>query len=60
MIEARYVHTNIVARHWRRLVAFYQAVFGCTPLPPDRDLSGPEFDRATGWHGSARWWTISE
>ena len=51
MIEASYVHTNLVARDWRRLAAFYQAVFGCTPLPPGRDLSGPEFDRATGIAG---------
>src|SRR5262249_49567498 len=51
MIEARYVHTNIVARDWRRLAAFYEAVFGWTPVRPGRDLSGPAFDRATGIAG---------
>jgi hypothetical protein len=51
MIEARYVHTNIVARDWRRLAYFYEAVFGCTPVPPARDLSGPELERATGIAG---------
>jgi len=31
---ARYVHTNLVARDWRKLAAFYQDLFGCAPLPP--------------------------
>ena len=30
-IPCKYVHTNIVARDWRRLAVFYQDVFGCTP-----------------------------
>ena len=52
MIQAKYVHTNIVARDWRRLVAFYQEVFGCVPVPPERDLSGEWFDAATGIPGA--------
>ena len=47
-MPARYVHTNLVARDWRALAAFYERVFGCTPLPPQRDLAGPWLDRATG------------
>ncbi len=35
-----YVHTNLVAKDWRRLAAFYIAVFGCKPKPPPRDLKG--------------------
>ena len=27
-MTVRYTHTNIVARGWRRLVQFYQDVFG--------------------------------
>jgi predicted enzyme related to lactoylglutathione lyase len=46
-IEARYVHTNIVAYDWKRLSDFYISVFGCTPVPPPRDLSGPWLERAT-------------
>jgi len=46
-MQARYVHTNLIARDWRRLADFYQRVFGCTPIPPERDLSGPLFDAAT-------------
>ena len=36
----RYVHTNIVTEDWRRHADFYVKVFGCTPFPPERDLSG--------------------
>lgn len=28
---ARYGHTNLIARDWRALSAFYQQQFGCTP-----------------------------
>jgi predicted enzyme related to lactoylglutathione lyase len=49
---ARYVHTNLIARDWRRLAAFYQSVFGCVPVPPERDLSGPALDAGTGVPGS--------
>jgi glyoxylase I family protein len=48
--RARYVHTNLVARDWRALAAFYERVLGCTPLPPERDLAGPWLDQATGLH----------
>ncbi len=46
-IKAKYVHTNLTARDWRRLAEFYQSVFGCTPKPPERDLSGPWLDELT-------------
>jgi len=39
-IQAKYVHTNIVARDWRKLADFYQQVFGCVPVPPERDYQG--------------------
>lgn len=44
----RYVHTNIIARDWKALSAFYQKVFGCVPVPPRRDLRGEWLDRLTG------------
>jgi glyoxylase I family protein len=44
----RYVHTNLVARDWRRLVDFYVEVFGCEPVPPERDLRGDWLDKSTG------------
>jgi predicted enzyme related to lactoylglutathione lyase len=48
----RYVHTNLIARDWRRLADFYQSVFGCVPVPPERDLSGPTLEAGTGVPGS--------
>jgi glyoxylase I family protein len=48
----RYAHTNLVARDWRRLARFYTEVFGCEPVPPERDAQGPWLDRATGLRGA--------
>jgi len=48
MISARYVHTNIIARDWRKVARFYEDVFGCVLVPPERDLSGEWLDRGTG------------
>ena len=44
----RYVHTNMVAKDWKKLSNFYIAVFGCTIKPPKRKLSGDWLDQATG------------
>ncbi len=44
----RYGHTNLVARDWRRLAHFYEEVFGCVPVPPERDYRSADLDRATG------------
>jgi len=44
----KYVHTNIIARDWKRLSEFYQKVFQCIPVPPERDLSGPWITALTG------------
>jgi predicted enzyme related to lactoylglutathione lyase len=43
-----YKHTNIIAKDWQRLANFYQVVFDCKPVPPERDLSGAWIDKATG------------
>lgn len=51
-IPARFGHTNLVARDWRRLARFYQEVFGCTPASPERDLRGDWLDRVTGLEGA--------
>jgi predicted enzyme related to lactoylglutathione lyase len=50
---ARYAHTNLIARDWRLLAGFYQSVFGCEPVPPERDYAGPEVERLTGVLGAA-------
>jgi predicted enzyme related to lactoylglutathione lyase len=36
----KFAHTNIIARDWKKLSKFYQEVFHCVPVPPQRDLSG--------------------
>lgn len=51
-MPTRYVHTNLIAKDWKRLSAFYQEMFGCVPVPPQRDLSGEWLDKATGLSGS--------
>ena len=54
MIEAaKYVHTNLVANDWRSLARFYQETFGCVPVPPERDYSGPELESGTGIPGAS-------
>src|SRR5947208_12887923 len=46
-IRAKYVHTNLIARDWKRLVRFYSEVFGCEPKGPERDMSGAWLDQLT-------------
>jgi len=48
MVKARFVHTNLVAQDWNKLAQFYQQVFGCTPVSPERDLAGQWIEEATG------------
>jgi len=49
---ARYGHTNLIAADWRALASFYEELFGCVPVPPERDYAGPERDRGTGVPGA--------
>lgn len=48
----RFVHTNLVAHDWRALAQFYQDVFECEPLHPERKLSGADYARGTGLPGA--------
>jgi predicted enzyme related to lactoylglutathione lyase len=50
--NARYAHTNLVSRDWRSLARFYQDVFGCVPVPPERDYSGAELEAGTAVPGA--------
>ena len=47
-IRARYVHTNLIAKDWVSLARFYERVFGCVRLPPERHYQGKDLDRGTG------------
>jgi predicted enzyme related to lactoylglutathione lyase len=46
-----YRHTNINSKDWRKLSLFYQHVFGCVPVGPERDLQGEWIDQITGVEG---------
>jgi len=50
-IKAKYVHTNLIAEDWRSLARFYQEVFGCIPIPPERDFQGEMIEAGTGIPG---------
>ena len=47
-MKAKYKHTNIIAKDWRSLARFYQDVFQCVPVPPERDLEGSWLEKGTG------------
>jgi catechol 2,3-dioxygenase-like lactoylglutathione lyase family enzyme len=51
-IRATYVHTNLAAADWQALAAFYQKLFGCVPVPPERDYRGASLDAGTGLPGA--------
>jgi catechol 2,3-dioxygenase-like lactoylglutathione lyase family enzyme len=47
----RFLHTNIIAKDWRALAAFYTDVFGCEPVQPEGTLSGEWTDGRTSLCG---------
>lgn len=51
-MQAKYVHTNLIAKDWRRLAKFYTEVFGCSLAPPERDYQGEALDAGTGLKGA--------
>ena len=51
-IGAKYTHTNLIAEDWRALANFYQHVFGCVPVPPERDFQGEKLEAGTGIPGA--------
>lgn len=52
LLHAQYVHTNLIAHDWQKLSRFYQEVFGCTPVPPERHYKGNDLERGTGVKGT--------
>jgi len=52
LINSKYVHTNLVARDWQKLSQFYQEVFGCKVVPPERHYKGEDLENGTGVNGS--------
>lgn len=51
-IGAKYVHTNLIAEDWHTLASFYQEVFGCVAVPPERDFHGDTLAAGTGIQGA--------
>jgi len=47
-MPVRYAHTSIVARDWKSLAHFYETVFDCRPVLPERILSGMWLEAGTG------------
>lgn len=44
----RYVHTNIIAKDFQKLVDFYKDVLQCKSIGETRDLRGEWLDKLTG------------
>lgn len=51
-IPARFAHVNLIARDWKALARFYQDVFGCMVVPPERDYGGPDLAAGTNLPGA--------
>jgi predicted enzyme related to lactoylglutathione lyase len=51
-IPAKFVHTNLVAEDWQALSNFYQQLFGCIPVPPERDFQGEKLEAGSGIPGA--------
>ncbi len=47
-MKAKYKHTNIIAGDWQKLAEFYEEVFGCQRVEPERHLSGRWLEQGTG------------
>jgi predicted enzyme related to lactoylglutathione lyase len=47
----KFVHTNLIAKDWKKLSLFYCDVFGCKPTYPERDLSGEWLEKITEING---------
>jgi predicted enzyme related to lactoylglutathione lyase len=49
----RYVHTNLIAKDWRTLAAFYESVLSCKVVPPIRDFPAGAIEAGTGVPGAS-------
>ena len=50
--NAKYVHTNLIARDWQKLSEFYRTILGCVPVLPERHYKGVDLERGTGVAGT--------
>lgn len=49
---SKLLHVNINAKDWKKVAAFYEEVFGCIPMPPQKKISGDYAAGLTGLEGS--------
>lgn len=54
-MKIRYVHTNLIAKDWRKLADFYIKVLGCSAKQPERDLTGKWLDEVTALENTHLW-----
>lgn len=47
-MKIKFGHTNIVTKNWKKLADFYEQVFDCKPVPPERNQKGEWLDKGTG------------
>jgi predicted enzyme related to lactoylglutathione lyase len=50
--NAKFVHTNVISEDWEKLALFYEEVFGCIRIMPERDMSGTWIEDGTGVTGA--------
>ena len=48
----RLLHVNINAKDWKKVAAFYETVFGCVQVPPEKEITGEFAARLTGMEGT--------
>ncbi len=45
-MEVKFVHVNLIARDWKLLSDFYQCVFNCEPVLPEKMRRDGAFGRS--------------
>ena len=48
MKNVKYKHTNLIARDWQALAEFYENVFGCKRVAPEKHMLGEWLEKGTG------------
>ncbi len=49
---SKLLHVNLNAKDWKKLVVFYETVFGCVQLPPQKKIAGDYAEELTGLAGA--------
>lgn len=47
-MNIKYGHTNIITEDWKALATFYEIVFNCKPVLPERNQKGDWLDKGIG------------